>query len=214
MLLTRRTPRKGLSLLEVILALAVFLLSITGLVFLMGVASDQAIETEMRSQALSLCQSRLAEISSGAVPLEGKGEAACEDDNDYMWSMEVDSGGFGKSVGGEGAECCEALAGALGEALLPRRRAVGETAAKGRARTGVEAERGSVFRIVREQRLGDLGQRRLYPVLGRGEGPRRQSGRHGERTRARQQFAAIDHVLVSPMVNFLRWPCAAAPERQ
>jgi type II secretory pathway pseudopilin PulG len=94
MLLTRRNPRKGLSLLEVILALAVFLLAITGLVFLMGVASDQAIETEMRSQALSLCQSRLAEVSSGAIPLEGKGDAACDDDDDYMWSMDVDSGGF------------------------------------------------------------------------------------------------------------------------
>jgi len=94
MLLHRRNPRQGISLLEVILALSVFLISITGLVFLMGVASDQALETQMRSQAFSLAQSKLAEVSSGAIPLEGKGEAACEDDDDYMWSMDVDSGGF------------------------------------------------------------------------------------------------------------------------
>jgi general secretion pathway protein I len=86
--------RQGISLLEVIIALAVFLMSITGLVFLMGIATDNAIETQMRSQAQSLCQSKLAEVSAGALPLSGTSKAECEDDKDYQWSMEVTPGAF------------------------------------------------------------------------------------------------------------------------
>jgi len=94
MLLSRRCSRKGLSLLEVILAMAIFLMSITGLTFLMGIASDHALESQMRSQAISICQSRLAEVSSGAIALEGQGPSACEDDNDFQWSMDVEPGSY------------------------------------------------------------------------------------------------------------------------
>jgi Tfp pilus assembly protein PilV len=64
-MLLHRSRRDGLSLIEVILALAIFLMSITGLVFLMGIASDHALEANMRSQAISIAQSRLAEVSAG-----------------------------------------------------------------------------------------------------------------------------------------------------
>ena len=86
--------RKGMSLLEVLIALAVFVMSTTGLIFLMGIATDNALETQMRSQAMSLCQSKLAEASCGAIPLTGSGKAECEDDKDYQWSMDVAPGSF------------------------------------------------------------------------------------------------------------------------
>ena len=91
----RSYRRKGMSLLEVLIALAVFVMSITGLVFLMGIATDNALETQMRSQAQSLCQSKLAEVSAGALPLSGSGKVECEDDKDYQWSMDVAPGSFG-----------------------------------------------------------------------------------------------------------------------
>ena len=90
-----RNRRKGMSLLECILALAIFLMSITGLVFLMGVASDNALEAKMRSQAMSICQSRLAEAGCGALSLEGHDKTACEDDDTYQWSMDVEPGSYG-----------------------------------------------------------------------------------------------------------------------
>ena len=65
-MIARPDRRKGMSLLEVIIALAVFLMSVTGLVALMNVATDSALEAQMRSQALSICQSRLAEASTAA----------------------------------------------------------------------------------------------------------------------------------------------------
>jgi type II secretion system protein I len=83
-----------MSLLEVLIALAVFVMSTTGLIFLMGIATDNAIETQMRSQAMSLCQSKLAEASCGSIPLTGSGKAECEDDKDYQWSMDVAPGSF------------------------------------------------------------------------------------------------------------------------
>jgi type II secretory pathway pseudopilin PulG len=94
-MIRRSSQRKGMSLLEVIIALATFLMSITGLVFLMGIATENAIQTQMRSQALSLCQSKLAEVTSGALPLSGSPKAECEDDKDYQWSMDVTPGSFG-----------------------------------------------------------------------------------------------------------------------
>ena len=84
-----------MSLLEVLIALAVFVMSITGLVFLMGIATDNAIETQMRSQAMCLCQSKLAEASCGAIPLTGSDKTECEDDKDYQWAMDVAPGNFG-----------------------------------------------------------------------------------------------------------------------
>ncbi len=93
--MNRRTNRrKGMSLLEVIIAMAVFLMSITGLVLLMGVASDSALEAQMRSQAMSICQSQLAKAASGSVPLSGQAMSTSEDDDAYQMSMDVDSGSF------------------------------------------------------------------------------------------------------------------------
>ena len=93
--MNRRTNRReGMSLLEVIIAMAVFLMSITGLVFLMGVASDSALEAQMRSQAMSICQSQLAKAASGSVPLSGQAMSTSEDDDAYQMSMDVDSGSF------------------------------------------------------------------------------------------------------------------------
>ena len=93
--MNRRTNRrKGMSLLEVIIAMAVFLMSLTGLVFLMGVASESALEAQMRSQAMSICQSQLAKAASGSVPLSGQAMSTSEDDDAYQMSMDVDSGSF------------------------------------------------------------------------------------------------------------------------
>ena len=93
--MNRRTNRrKGMSLLEVIIALAVFLMSITGLVFLMGIANDNAMEAQMRSQAMSICQSQLSKAACGSVPLSGQSMSPSEDDSDYQVSMDADPGSF------------------------------------------------------------------------------------------------------------------------
>jgi prepilin-type N-terminal cleavage/methylation domain-containing protein len=87
-----RPVRRGLSLLEVLVALAIFLLSLVGLGFLLTVAGNTALETQYRTQAAGMCQSKLAEVAAGAVPLEGQSDVPFDEDPDYHWSLEVQAG--------------------------------------------------------------------------------------------------------------------------
>jgi len=84
--------RAGLSLLEVLVALAVFLMALGGLFTLLNYATRRAQEVQMRSQAARLCQSKLAEVLSGALPLTGQDGAAFDEDPDYQWSLTSEQG--------------------------------------------------------------------------------------------------------------------------
>ncbi|MFO0930341.1 MAG: hypothetical protein U0736_25490 [Gemmataceae bacterium] len=87
----RRTRRSGLSLLEVLIALATFLLAVGGLAYLLTVAGNLALDTQWRSQAALLCQSKMAEVAAGAVPLEAQADAPFDEDDTFRWSLEVES---------------------------------------------------------------------------------------------------------------------------
>jgi Tfp pilus assembly protein PilV len=92
MLAARSTTRSGLSLLEVIISLTVFLFSLVALSFLVTTAGNLAQETQFRSQAARLCQTKLAEVVAGAVGLDAQSEASFEEDPDYHWSLDVEQG--------------------------------------------------------------------------------------------------------------------------
>jgi type II secretory pathway pseudopilin PulG len=85
---TRR--RSGLSLMEVLIALAIFLFSmvIIGRLIIMG--GERALEVKLESYATRLCQSKLAEVSAGAIPLSGQGETPFDDDPNWVWSLEAE----------------------------------------------------------------------------------------------------------------------------
>jgi Tfp pilus assembly protein PilV len=86
----RANVRRGLSLHEVIIALAVFLISYIAIYQLMNLATDQAIELSYRNQATLLAQRKLAEIASGVEQFQSNGDSAFDDpDGDYTWSAEV-----------------------------------------------------------------------------------------------------------------------------
>lgn len=82
--------RAGLSLLEVLIALAIFLFSmvIIGRLIIMG--GERALEVKLEGYATQLCQSKLAEVSSGAIPLSGQGEVPFEEDPNWVWSLEAE----------------------------------------------------------------------------------------------------------------------------
>src|SRR5262245_29382230 len=92
-MMLHRSRRDGLSLLEVIIAMAVFLFSLVGLVFLLNVASNLAMDAHYRSHAANLAQAKLAEVAAGVVPLDGQSDIPCEDDPDYHWTMESSQSG-------------------------------------------------------------------------------------------------------------------------
>jgi Tfp pilus assembly protein PilV len=83
--------RGGLSLLEVIVATAIFLMSLIGIRQLVSAASDRALEVEMRSQAARLCRSKMAEVQSGVLPMSSASDVF-EEDPDFSWSLDVEQG--------------------------------------------------------------------------------------------------------------------------
>lgn len=85
------SPRRGLSLLEVLVALTIFLLSFVAIGRLVTLASDRALDVEQQSQATRLAQSKLNEVVAGALPLQGA-SGSFDEDPDWQWSVDAEPG--------------------------------------------------------------------------------------------------------------------------
>ena len=91
MRLAHPRSRSGMSLLEVILAMAVFMMALIGLSQLLGVCSQLALDVQLTNRAAQLLQRKMNDVVSGATPLTGQGETAFDDDPDWFWSLEADA---------------------------------------------------------------------------------------------------------------------------
>ena len=78
--------RSGLSLLEVLVALTIFLLSFVALGRLVTLSSDHALDIQRQSEAMRLAQSKLNEVMAGAISLQGDEG----DEDEWHWSVESD----------------------------------------------------------------------------------------------------------------------------
>ena len=83
-----RSSRSGLSLLEVIASLAIFLLALAGITQLMSTSTQAARRIQFQSQATLLCQSKLADFCAGVEPLDAGGGGDFEDDSGWKWSAD------------------------------------------------------------------------------------------------------------------------------
>src|ERR1700678_676425 len=101
MLLSRALARRpGLSLLEVLVALAIFLLAIGALWQLVGQATLNAEKAHHQAQAARIAQCKLHLVMAGRYPLSGVEEQSADDDDpgiedgddlkSYTWSLVVD----------------------------------------------------------------------------------------------------------------------------
>jgi Tfp pilus assembly protein PilV len=84
--------RPALTLMEVLVSLAIFLLSLAALTRLVTYAGERALEAQYRSQATMYCLSQLAEVEAGSIGLSSQGETALEEDPEYEWSMDATQG--------------------------------------------------------------------------------------------------------------------------
>ncbi|MBN68629.1 type IV pilus modification PilV family protein [Gimesia chilikensis] len=91
---TQKRTRAGLTLLEVLISLAIFLGALTALSQLIGIGSRAAVQAQLRTQAILKCQSKLAEVLAGAQPLESVSQAAFEDEENWKWSLDVQPGAY------------------------------------------------------------------------------------------------------------------------
>jgi hypothetical protein len=77
---------------EVLIALAIFLLSMGALTQLTTLSNRMALEGRYRSEATRIAESRLAEVISGVVSISGQGDTPDDDDPEYTCSITSDAG--------------------------------------------------------------------------------------------------------------------------
>ncbi len=88
---TARSNRHGLSLLEVVLAIAILggaLVVITNLVYM---GSQSAANVKQYSEAQIMCDTKMAEIAAGVLPAESTSGASIPENPNWVYSVDVQS---------------------------------------------------------------------------------------------------------------------------
>jgi general secretion pathway protein I len=91
----RCAGRRGLTLLEVIVSMAIFLIALGAIVPLVQMGQERSLDVQLQTMALKKCQSKLAEVTWGSEPLFAATDTAFPDnppDENWVWSMELTSG--------------------------------------------------------------------------------------------------------------------------
>ncbi len=81
--------RRGLTLYEVVIALAIFAGAITALSQALTTATRAALQARLQSQAVLLCQTKMAEVVSGALPSSSGGESSFNEPGLEDWTYNV-----------------------------------------------------------------------------------------------------------------------------
>lgn len=81
--------RKGMTLLEVMVALAIFLFSLVAISQLTNMATAQAVEIQFRSRATRLAESKLNEYVAGVRSLQSGGSGNFDLEPDWQWNADV-----------------------------------------------------------------------------------------------------------------------------
>ncbi len=87
--------RAGLSLIEVLLSLAILLMSLAAIGQLVTMGSDRGLDARFTMRGTRLAESKMAEVEVGAVSLDsaGSGGSFEGDDSAWSWTCDVQPGG-------------------------------------------------------------------------------------------------------------------------
>lgn len=85
----RQARRSGLSLLEVMLAIAILGMSLVVLAELMRIGSRASREAREITIAQLLCEAKMAEVALGMIPAQAANQQPCETDPNWVYSIEV-----------------------------------------------------------------------------------------------------------------------------
>jgi prepilin-type N-terminal cleavage/methylation domain-containing protein len=88
----RGRSRRGLTLLEVLVALGIFLMAFATISQLISLSADRALEVQQLARASQLCQTKLAEVAAGIVPLSGQTGVPFDEDPKFLWSLDASQG--------------------------------------------------------------------------------------------------------------------------
>jgi general secretion pathway protein I len=83
--------RPGITLLEVLVSLAIFLVSLAVLSQLVSASADKSNQVRLQSRAAQLCRSKLGEVVSGVQQLSSESGSFGEDP-DWSWTVDSEPG--------------------------------------------------------------------------------------------------------------------------
>jgi general secretion pathway protein I len=85
----RRSHRDGMSLMEVLIALAIFLLCLTAISRLVDMGGDFALSARYQNTGTRLAASKLAEVEAGLVALTqaSSGDFSADGDDGWTWTV-------------------------------------------------------------------------------------------------------------------------------
>ena len=89
--LLRRNRSRGLSLLEVILAITILGGSLVLVGELIRIGFRSAAEAKLQSEAQIHCDAKMAEIAAGVLPLESSGGNSIEEDPSWVYAVEIEN---------------------------------------------------------------------------------------------------------------------------
>ncbi|AMV29054.1 hypothetical protein VT84_31960 [Gemmata sp. SH-PL17] len=87
-MLPRPAPRRGLSLIEVLLALTILVIALAAVSQLVDIGSDHGNRARATTRGTRLAQGKMAEVEAGVVPLTGEATGNFEGD-DAAWTFTV-----------------------------------------------------------------------------------------------------------------------------
>ncbi len=92
----RRVPgrrcRRGLTLLEVMLALAIFLISLTAIAQLITLGSRASSDARLDADSTLRAETVLHEVLAGVHPMQSAADTPFTDDPDWHWTLVVSEG--------------------------------------------------------------------------------------------------------------------------
>lgn len=85
--------RAGMSLIEVILAMAIMMLALVAIGKLVDVGLDRSLDAQFQTRGTLLAESKLAEVEAGVVSLQGGSGGSFEEAPEWSWSVEATPSG-------------------------------------------------------------------------------------------------------------------------
>lgn len=86
----QRRRQRGLTLFELLLALAIFLTALAALSQLIASGTRAAAQSRLQTEAIFRCESKLGELVAGAIPIESSSKASFDDDKSWSWTLDVE----------------------------------------------------------------------------------------------------------------------------
>jgi general secretion pathway protein I len=90
----RSVRRSGLTLLEIVLATALFLGAISVMAQIVWSGQRAAVQARLRTEAVFRCETKLAELLAGAERFQSVQNVPFPDDSQWTWSAQIASGQF------------------------------------------------------------------------------------------------------------------------